>query len=350
MPITEPSPGTPGAACIIIKTGHGDCPASFDPALFQLNLLGDGDSKQIDLGFSGSRLLARLAQEPGVVVSRDELIRCAWSDRVVGQGSLNQQIYTLRQLLGDEKSRRIIQTLPRRGYLLNPEYVLRVEQPAVAEASSADIPEAVSDGVSEDTSDCISERVSAGNSDHISENAREDVAEAAPNTVIAPEPAPTPVPAIEVTVTPAVAAAGVVAPPAVSPPAHAPRQRVWPLMALLVGGAGLVAWFSLSGQAPAAKSSAQQVAGSLTVLALAEDERQQQLLMEQTQPLTQHLAAQTTEPAQLVLQKNGKSYDVLCIGGDGGARLLNLPAHDVQQPDRVAAARWQWCLTGAGAP
>src|SRR5690606_9977978 len=46
-----------------------------------------------------------------------------WTDRVVSRGSLNQQSYVLRQLLGDEKGRNIIQTLPRRGYLFNPEFI-----------------------------------------------------------------------------------------------------------------------------------------------------------------------------------------------------------------------------------
>lgn len=120
-PLAEPGNTV---ACLIIKTGRNDCYAHFYPALYQLTLVKSGIEEKIDLGYSGSRLLERLLQEPGEVVSRDELMSHAWADRVVGQGSLNQQIYTLRQVLGDEKSREIIQTLPRRGYLLNPNYLV----------------------------------------------------------------------------------------------------------------------------------------------------------------------------------------------------------------------------------
>src|SRR5690606_14738398 len=73
--------------------------------------------------YAGSRVLERLLRSPGEVVSREELLEYGWTDRVVSQGSLNQQIYVLRQLLGDEKGRNIIQTLPRRGYLFNPEFI-----------------------------------------------------------------------------------------------------------------------------------------------------------------------------------------------------------------------------------
>lgn len=101
-PLAEPGSTV---ACLIIRTGRSDCYAHFYPALYQLTLIKSGIEEKIDLGYSGSRLLERLLQEPGEVVSRDELMNHAWADRVVGQGSLNQQIYTLRQILSDEKSR-----------------------------------------------------------------------------------------------------------------------------------------------------------------------------------------------------------------------------------------------------
>jgi cholera toxin transcriptional activator len=109
--------------CISIRTGNSDCVALFFPELYQLRLIKSGGEEKIDLGYSGSRLLERLARNPGEVVDRDDLMGFAWAGRVVGQGSLNQQIYTLRQILADEKEREIIQTLPRRGYLINPKFV-----------------------------------------------------------------------------------------------------------------------------------------------------------------------------------------------------------------------------------
>ncbi|WP_271411278.1 winged helix-turn-helix domain-containing protein [Pseudomonas sp. Q1-7] len=110
-------------AYLEIGTGHTDCRARFYPALYRLDLIRADGEEKIDLGFSGSRLLERLLQTPGQVVPRDALLSHAWSDRIVGPGSLNQQIYTLRQVLGDEKRREIIQTLPRRGYLFNPKFL-----------------------------------------------------------------------------------------------------------------------------------------------------------------------------------------------------------------------------------
>ena len=110
-----------------IKTGHANGYASFNSQLYSLVLHLDNGHRQVPLGYSGSRVLARLLSQPGEVVSREDLIQHGWSDRVVGPGSLNQQIYTLRQLLGDEKQRQIIQTLPRRGYLLNPSALSHIE-------------------------------------------------------------------------------------------------------------------------------------------------------------------------------------------------------------------------------
>jgi len=120
----------------LIKTGRADCHAHFYPALYQLTMIKANSEEKVDLGYSGSRLLERLLRAPGEVVAREELMNHAWSDRVVGQGSLNQQIYTLRQVLGDEKTREIIQTLPRRGYLFNPNYLM--DTPNLADADEAD--------------------------------------------------------------------------------------------------------------------------------------------------------------------------------------------------------------------
>lgn len=120
---------------LVIRTGWADCHAHFHPAHYQLVLQRNGNEEKVDLGFSGSRLLERLLRFPGEVVPREELLAYAWTDRVVGQGSLNQQVYTLRQLLGDEKRREIIQTLPRRGYMFNPKCLSA--PPATGEATDS---------------------------------------------------------------------------------------------------------------------------------------------------------------------------------------------------------------------
>jgi DNA-binding winged helix-turn-helix (wHTH) protein len=134
---STPADSRPSIACLTLRTGRSDCIAQFYPALYQLDLDRDGQVERIDLGFSGSRVLERLLQSPGDVVARDELLTHAWSDRVVGQGSLNQQIYTLRQVLADEKQRQIIQTLPRRGYMFNPQYLVTAQDEPDAEVVDA---------------------------------------------------------------------------------------------------------------------------------------------------------------------------------------------------------------------
>ena len=128
-----------------MKTGHGDQHAFFCPVLYTLTLFKDENQHTVELGYSGGRLLERLIQEPGQVIDRDTLVAYAWSDRVVGPGSLNQQVYTLRKILGDEKNLQIIQTVPRRGYRFNPAFIIEkkpaqpLQQPASAPLEQAPV-------------------------------------------------------------------------------------------------------------------------------------------------------------------------------------------------------------------
>lgn len=122
---------------IRLRTGQSDCHLLFQARHYQLRH--EGSDQRIELGYAGSRVLERLLQKPGEVVSREELLEYGWTDRVVSQGSLNQQIYVLRQLLGDEKGRNIIQTLPRRGYMFNPEFI----EPEAGKASQSASPASV---------------------------------------------------------------------------------------------------------------------------------------------------------------------------------------------------------------
>lgn len=120
-----------------IKTGHPEQRAHFCPVLYKLTLFKSEATQSIDLGFSGGRLLDRLIQEAGQVIDRQTLVAHAWNDRVVGPGSLNQQVYTLRKILGDEKERQIIQTVARHGYRFNPHYLIAT--PAAGGAPTADL-------------------------------------------------------------------------------------------------------------------------------------------------------------------------------------------------------------------
>lgn len=117
-----------GTAFYILRSGRSDCQVWFYPSLYQLKLVQDGREQVIDLGFAGSRVLERLLREPGKLVSREDLLEHGWPERVVSQGSLNQQVHTLRQHLSDDQGLGIIQTIPRRGYMFNLAYFAGIFQ------------------------------------------------------------------------------------------------------------------------------------------------------------------------------------------------------------------------------
>ncbi len=82
-----------------------------------------GEVQHNTLGRAESRLLDLLLAEPGVIKSREQIIEHTWNDRVVASGSLNQVVFSLRNLLNDSRDHEILMTIPRRGYRFNPAYV-----------------------------------------------------------------------------------------------------------------------------------------------------------------------------------------------------------------------------------
>jgi len=65
------------------------------------------------------RLLMRLAQSPGQVVSQDDLLESVWSGVVVGTASVYQSMSQLRKVFGDnDDPPRYIETVARKGYRL----------------------------------------------------------------------------------------------------------------------------------------------------------------------------------------------------------------------------------------
>ena len=80
------------------------------------------------------RLLMRLAQTPGEVVSQDELLESVWTGVVVGTASVYQSMSQLRKVLGDtDDPPRYIETVARKGYRL----VAKVSPPPKAHAPEA---------------------------------------------------------------------------------------------------------------------------------------------------------------------------------------------------------------------
>jgi TolB-like protein len=77
-----------------------------------------GPSGQVDLRPKSFDVLRFLLERSDRVVAKEELIRAIWPDVTVGDESLTQCISEIRRAMDDE-GRRIIRTVPRRGYLID---------------------------------------------------------------------------------------------------------------------------------------------------------------------------------------------------------------------------------------
>jgi len=95
-------------------------PFRLDPAGCRLTR----DEEAIDLTDRQLRVLMRLIERPGEVVSKDDLIAAAWGGIAVTDNSVEQVVSDLRQILGDKPKRpTYIQTVARRGYRFRAEVV-----------------------------------------------------------------------------------------------------------------------------------------------------------------------------------------------------------------------------------
>ena len=64
-------------------------------------------------------VLLALAEEPGEVCRREELLDAVWGDRFVTEEVLSHAVWDLRRAFGDDARRpTFIQTIPRTGYRL----------------------------------------------------------------------------------------------------------------------------------------------------------------------------------------------------------------------------------------
>ena len=106
--------------------------AVFDAANNQLHITpSSGEPRAVTLSYSESRLLQLLLDNPGETRSRNEIMEYAWDNRVVAAGSLNQAIFTLRNLIDDGTDHELLQTVPRRGYRFNAQYLMAESTPAL---------------------------------------------------------------------------------------------------------------------------------------------------------------------------------------------------------------------------
>lgn len=297
--------------CLTIKTGRAGCYARFYPSLYQLTLVTNGVEEKIDLGFSGSRLLERLAQIPGDVVAREELISHAWSGRVVGQGSLNQQIYTLRQVLGDERDRTIIQTLPRRGYLLNPQHLVMPEPPPANVQPEVNPEPALA-------------------------NVQPEVKPESPSAKARPE------------VTPAQSQANaqLANSPTPEEPVRAPQSGRYRNRGLMV--LSLMAWMAVfffgyfaGSTGPGSMHGDAMQSGKLMVSYVDQHPEQVERLRSQTQRLTARLEQLTDQHTRLFVSLRGEFYEFVCMQANGRARSVAIHHSQLNQ---VADEQLQWCL------
>ena len=64
-------------------------------------------------------VLRLLAEQPGRMLGKDDIISRVWDDVAVTEDSLTQCIVDIRKAIGDEE-RRVLRTVPRKGYMLVP--------------------------------------------------------------------------------------------------------------------------------------------------------------------------------------------------------------------------------------
>ncbi len=260
----------------MLDTGRESCTARFDRKLYQLAIRQDGNEETLDLGFSGSRVLERLLEIPGKVVSREELMAHAWEGRVVGQGSLNQQIYMLRQALFDSRNQ-IIQTLPRRGYLFNPQYLIGEQAEPTNNATDASAPE-------------LAEPL---------------LFELRPSVLTMKEQ-----------------------------PISARRRPSWQTLGL--AGSGMMMLLGLAALgfrlvSPSMPSFTHTVdVGVLDVLYVEESQRLLDTLINETRHLVDTMADMSAEPARLIVNMSPGFYEVRCLQNDGQVNWLKVHKSQIQ--------------------
>src|SRR6185369_9263475 len=79
------------------------------------------DGEGIPLTPKATEILIALVKHAGQLVEKDELLKEVWPDTFVEESNLTQNIFTLRKVLGDDRSGpKYIETVARRGYRFLP--------------------------------------------------------------------------------------------------------------------------------------------------------------------------------------------------------------------------------------
>src|SRR5262245_14571333 len=101
-----------------MTVGSGD-QRTFRFADFTLDLergLVLGPTGPVTLRAKSFELLAYLVGNAGRVLPKEELVAAVWNQIAVTDDSLTQCIHDIRRALGDQQQK-LLQTVPRRGYL-----------------------------------------------------------------------------------------------------------------------------------------------------------------------------------------------------------------------------------------
>jgi DNA-binding winged helix-turn-helix (wHTH) protein len=92
------------------------------------------DGAPIDLAPKPFAVLRYLVENPGRLITHDELLDALWPETYVQPQVLRTYMLELRKVLGDDASQpRFIQTLPKRGY----RFVAPVTERVVAQPNAA---------------------------------------------------------------------------------------------------------------------------------------------------------------------------------------------------------------------
>src|SRR5215204_3837394 len=94
-------------------------------------LLTDDSGSVVDITPKAAEILCLLVENAGQLVTKEEIIKRVWSDSFVEEANLSHHIFKLRKALGETEDRKLIETVPKRGYRFVGE--LRSDDAASAE-------------------------------------------------------------------------------------------------------------------------------------------------------------------------------------------------------------------------
>jgi len=109
----------------LLRVNRGNGRAEYNPEEQLLRFFDTaGTEEDVMLSPTENKTLQLLVERAGQVASREEILSYAWASRVVANGSLNQCIFSLRHIIGDDKAHECIQTVPRKGYRINADALI----------------------------------------------------------------------------------------------------------------------------------------------------------------------------------------------------------------------------------